>query len=91
MQAVHQAIANFGSQGVMAEALGVSQPAVSDWAREERPVPAKRCVQIEQHPMNRDATRPVMRWDLRPSDWWEHWPELIGTKGAPKVKLAKAA
>jgi len=27
----------------------------------------------------------VKRWDLRPEDWFEIWPHLIGKKGAPKV------
>jgi DNA-binding transcriptional regulator YdaS (Cro superfamily) len=27
----------------------------------------------------------VMRWDLRPDDWFEIWPDLIGQDGAPKV------
>ena len=25
-------------------------------------------------------------WDLRPSDWWQIWPELIGAEGAPSVQ-----
>lgn len=91
MQAVLQAIDNFGSQEALAEQLAVSQPTVSQWATGERPVPPKRCVQIELHVTNLQASTPVKRWDLRPNDWWEHWPELIGAKGAPKVKLAKAA
>lgn len=33
----------------------------------------------------------VRRWDLRPEDWHRIWPELIGTKGAPKVKPEKVA
>ena len=32
----------------------------------------------------------VRRWDLRPDDWQAIWPELVGTKGAPKAP-AKAA
>ena len=27
----------------------------------------------------------VMRWDLRPDDWWRIWPELRGRKGSPAV------
>lgn len=27
----------------------------------------------------------VKRWDLRQNDWWEQWPELIGSPGAPAV------
>jgi DNA-binding transcriptional regulator YdaS (Cro superfamily) len=38
------------------------------------------CVSIEQA-----SDGIVMRWDLRPDDWFRIWPELIGTKGAPEV------
>lgn len=41
--------------------------------------PAK-CVAIE-----RDTEGELRRWDLRPKDWHENWPELIGTEGAPPV------
>lgn len=27
----------------------------------------------------------LRRWHLRSNDWWEHWPELVGTEGAPAV------
>lgn len=27
----------------------------------------------------------VRRWDLRPHDWHQIWPDLIGTEGAPSV------
>lgn len=27
----------------------------------------------------------VRRWDLRPDDWWEEWPDLVGAEGAPTV------
>lgn len=26
-----------------------------------------------------------MRWDQRPDDWFEIWPELVGAEGAPEV------
>ena len=93
MEAIAQAITNFGSQEAMAAELGVSQPTVSEWLRQVRPVPARRCVQIEQHKRNQQAALPVHRWDLRPSDWWVYWPELVGAPGAPKVPrdLKKAA
>jgi hypothetical protein len=38
------------------------------------------CVAIE-----RETGRQVMRWDLRPLDWHEIWPELIGLPGAPAL------
>lgn len=47
---------------------------------------AATCVAIEVA-----TRRHVMRWDLRPDDWHLIWPELVGTKGAPKVAKARAA
>lgn len=32
-----------------------------------------------------EAKTGVRRWFLRPDDWHEKWPDLIGKKGAPKV------
>jgi DNA-binding transcriptional regulator YdaS (Cro superfamily) len=29
----------------------------------------------------------LRRWDLRPKDWHEIWPELIGLEGAPPVPV----
>ena len=38
------------------------------------------------------ATRgAVMRWDLRPEDWWRIWPELLRKKGAPSTPKSEAA
>ena len=73
-----QACAAPYSAAALAKALGVGASAVTQWKNGERPVPAERCVQIEQ-------LRGVMRWDLRPDDWYRIWPELIGREGAPAV------
>lgn len=66
---------------------GVSAPSCVQWRRDG--VPVKRAVQIEQ-----GTGRQVMRWHLRPLDWHEIWPELIGLPGAPplpqSVRLADA-
>jgi DNA-binding transcriptional regulator YdaS (Cro superfamily) len=48
-----------------------------------RPCSAELAVLIE-----RNSGGAVTRKDLRPSDWHRIWPELIGTKGAPKPKAA---
>ncbi|HEY1129180.1 MAG TPA: YdaS family helix-turn-helix protein [Roseateles sp.] len=97
MDGVQQAIKNFGNQVAMADALGISQPTISGWTKDRtdqawRPVPPRLCIAIEIHPLNRDATTPVKRWDLRPEDWWREWPDLVGTKGAPApTAMTKAA
>lgn len=40
----------------------------------------KYCVAIE-----RATQGAVRRWDMRPDDWREIWPELVGVPGAPSV------
>lgn len=50
-----------------------------------RPVPPRLAPGIERH-----TEGAVMRWDLRPDDWWEIWPELRDRRGAPDVPLLVA-
>ena len=45
-----------------------------------RPVPPRLAPAIE-----RLTAGAVMRWDARPDDWWEIWPELRDRRGAPDV------
>jgi DNA-binding transcriptional regulator YdaS (Cro superfamily) len=45
-----------------------------------RDLSPKECVRVE-----RESGKELMRWDLRPKDWFLIWPELIGKKGAPAV------
>ncbi|MFN4328325.1 MAG: transcriptional regulator [Limnobacter sp.] len=52
---------------------------ISQWSK-TRPIPLDRCVPIE-----RATDGQVMRWDLRPDDWWEIWPELVCHPNAPEV------
>lgn len=33
----------------------------------------------------------VMRWDLRPEDWYRIWPEMVNAQDAPPIPEAKAA
>ncbi len=35
--------------------------------------------------IERESGGRLKRWHLRTNDWWLHWPELIGTEGAPDV------
>jgi DNA-binding transcriptional regulator YdaS (Cro superfamily) len=53
----------------------LSQIAARQNGREASP---ELCVLIESA-----TERSVMRWDLRPDDWYRIWPELIGAEGAP--------
>lgn len=51
-----------------------------------RPCATDLAVRIE-----RESAGAVRRWELRPSDWDKHWPELVGAVGAPKLKVKRAA
>lgn len=43
-----------------------------------KPLAPAACVLVEAN-----AARAVMRWDLRPDDWWKIWPELLNAENAP--------
>jgi len=80
--------ANRGDGVRIAKAVGVHPVMVTQWARGiKTPIPVARCTAIETATNGR-----VMRWNLRPDDWFLHWPELRRVKGAPPVReRAKAA
>lgn len=62
--------------------LAVSVQRLSNWT--ERGVPIEHCAAIEQ------ATNgAVRRWDLRPTDWWKIWPELLNAPGRPVIDVAR--
>ena len=58
-------------QREFAEALGVTQGLISQWARGKAAPPPNRCVAIE-----RMTGGEVTRQELRPDDWKDIWPEL---------------
>lgn len=33
----------------------------------------------------------VLEWELRPDDWFEIWPELVGLEGAPAVPVGRSS
>lgn len=68
---LRKAIDSLGGTFAAAKLIGVRPPAISDWLSGKRPVPIKRCVQIEQ--LTQGA---VTRKDLRPNDYWEIWQDL---------------
>lgn len=76
------------SAAELARRLKIKNPAqVRQWQHgyaDRLPSP-ENCVAIEQ------ATECVVRrWDLRPSDWWLIWPELIDADGAPAIPEPEA-
>ncbi len=76
---IRKAAAAVGTQAALASALGVSASIVWQWSNGRRPVPTEYCTAIE-----RATGSAVTRRDLRPSDWWLIWPELVnGDHPAP--------
>lgn len=74
------AIDKAGGALAVARMCGVTSPSVTQWR--QRGVPIERCVQIE-----RATAGAVMRWDLRPDDWRDIWPELAERPDAPAMRL----
>ena len=77
----------YGGVAKLADDLTVSPVYLSQLSARQagREPSPELCVKLEAA-----TARAVMRWDLRPSDWFRIWPELIGTRGAPEA-AAKAA
>lgn len=68
---IRRAVSIVGNGTLLAKQLGVTAVTISDWASGKRPIPIKRCVEIEVL-TNGQVTRQL----LRPDDWHEIWPEL---------------
>lgn len=68
---IRDAIRVAGTLERLARELAVSISAVHQWASGTRPIPPRRCVQLE-------VLYPgvVSRQALRPNDWHLIWPEL---------------
>lgn len=75
-----------GEAARLARELGVKPVVVSRWQSGAKPVPTDRCA-----PLERLTELKVRRWHLRPLDWHEIWPELVGVDGAPSVPRESAA
>ena len=67
-----------GTAAAIARAVNVSPVMVTQGASGEKPVPVARCLGIE-----RATDGHVTRADLRPTDYWEHWPDLPAPEAAP--------
>lgn len=64
-----------------AESLGISKGKLWAWIARGQ-VPVEECHRVR-------ATTGLELWSLRPADWHRIWPELIGTKGAPRAPRVK--
>lgn len=67
--ALKRAIALAGTQEALARILGVTQPAVNKMLRSKAPLGAHHCVRIMAH-------LGISRQELRPTDFWDVWPDL---------------
>ena len=68
---LNNAISTLGGLSKFSKAIGVRPPTVSEWSTGKRPVPIKRCVQIEKL-----TGGVVTRKDLRPNDYHEIWTDI---------------
>jgi DNA-binding transcriptional regulator YdaS (Cro superfamily) len=79
-------LAGRGARMRLSAATGAYPSDITDWANGDRPIPYHWAVKLEAA-----TTGAVMRWDSRPDDWHEHWPELRRRKDAPPIPLKTAA
>lgn len=79
--AIDTAIQTFPSLTDFAAALRVSPQVIVNWRT--RGVPVARCADVE-----RVSNCAVRRWDLRPTDWQQLWPELVKVKARIDAKQA---
>lgn len=63
---------------------GCKVPSVIKWRRTGVPVIRAPAIELA-------TGGKVMRWHLRPNDWWLIWPELVGRADAPAVPGVSAA
>lgn len=71
MRAIERACEIVGGKSALADALHISPPAVGQWVNETRPIPADKCVAIEQL-----VNGVVSRCELYGDGYERIWPEL---------------
>lgn len=75
-----------GNATALAQALGIPASFLSQMASGDRAITPERAARIEVL-----TTGQVKRWDSRPNDWHDIWPELVEAQGAPAVPQEPAA
>lgn len=68
-EALKKAIALARTQKALAQMLGVTQPAVNKMLKSKAPLRPHHCVRIM-------TQLGISREELRPTDYWEVWPDL---------------
>lgn len=79
-----QAVKDAGGNAHVAAVLVCSEQRLSNWV--DRGIPVPQCAAFERATGGR-----WRRWDERPDDWFEIWPELVGTSGAPARRTPEPA
>ncbi len=69
-----------GSVAAFADQIGCTTAYIYRLANELPSIHPKRCVEFENMTGGK-----VMRWDLRPYDWWLIWPELLEREDHPPI------
>ncbi|WP_368647942.1 transcriptional regulator [Castellaniella ginsengisoli] len=72
-----------GTQSALARLLGKKQPHIYKWLHSRNPLRPENCRAIE-------LATGVRRQDLRPDDWWVHWPELAAPAQTPTQEAEHA-
>ena len=67
----------------LASMAGCSEQYLYQCLTGQKAMKVKEAVRVE-----RATELRLRRWHLRPKDWHENWPELIGADGAPPVPEA---
>lgn len=75
-----------GRAARLALRLKRSQAFVSQISLGQRPIPPAAARVIED-----ESDGLVKRWESRPGDWFELWPELVGLEGAPAVPVGQSS
>jgi DNA-binding transcriptional regulator YdaS (Cro superfamily) len=66
------------------ERLAFAQRAGTTWLQvRNMAFSGKGCGPVLAAALERASAGAVRRWDLRPADWHDIWPELVGADGAP--------
>ena len=82
-----------GQAKQLAEAVGVDAAQVRQWqiaARDRSHKSARTPSPRYAHVIESATGGKVRRWDLRPTDWHQIWPDLVDAPGAPPVPMPKA-
>jgi DNA-binding transcriptional regulator YdaS (Cro superfamily) len=76
------------SMATFAQERSMNEGQIRQWRHQYK---GRRPATIACVVLERSTNGALRRWDLRPDDWHEHWPELIGAEGAPPVPHEQAA